>query len=425
MSQINWYDSESWYRPLHTPQPAARQEQPKKKRRWPWIAGILGLALLLIIGSSIAFRDRSPEKPSAPESQKPSADPELPEDWKQFFGSYFESIESTAVEIKIERADTPIDFSVEAAENVEGELTLQELYESCAHAVVGISGYVGMEVGYSWGSGVIISSDGLIVTNTHVIDGCDRATVTLYDDSEYEAKLVGADVISDIAVLKIEGEDLPTAVFGQSEYLLVGEHVAAIGNPLGESFRMTMTDGIISAIERGINYNGRTMTLLQTNTAINEGNSGGALFNMDGQVVGITNMKMMSSGTSIEGIGFAIPSSTVCQVVNAILKDGEYRGRASIGITVGAISERYAEQYDLPGGLLITAVSAGSDAEAQGILPYDILLAVNGEEVATTEDVSRIKDQFGVGDKLTLTIWRDGKTFDVEVMLMDTIDVYG
>ena len=191
--------------------------------------------------------------------------------------------------------------------------------------------------GYNWGTGVILSADGLILTNTHVIEGCDSAKVTLFDDREFEAKLIGADTISDIAVLKIEAAGLPAAEFGESGSLVVGDPVAAIGNPLGETFRSTLTDGIISAIERGISYKGRTMTLLQTNTALNEGNSGGALFNMYGQVVGITNMKMMSSYSSIEGIGFAIPSATVREVVNSIVRFGEVRGRPSIGITVGAI----------------------------------------------------------------------------------------
>ena len=209
-----------------------------------------------------------------------------------------------------------------------------------------ISGYKGESVGYNWGSGVIIRSDGLVLTNTHVLEDCDQAVVTLVDGTEYEAKLIGADTVSDIALLLIDAHGLPTAALGESSNLRVGDRVAAIGNPLGEDFRNTLTDGIISAIERGMNYHGRSMTLLQTNTAINEGNSGGALFNLYGQVIGITNMKMMSSYSSIEGIGFAIPSVTVCNVVNALLRDGEVKGRPAIGITVGAIPENAKTKYD-------------------------------------------------------------------------------
>ena len=288
-----------------------------------------------------------------------------------------------------------------------------------------ISGYVDGKSAYSWGTGVVLSADGLILTNTHVIEDCDRATVTLFDDSVHEAKLVGADAISDVAVLKIDATGLPAASFGESGSLVVGDRVAAIGNPLGETFRMTLTDGIISAIERGINYNGHSMTLLQTNTALNEGNSGGPLFNMYGQVVGVTNMKMMSSYSSIEGIGFAIPSSTVKSVVNALVTDGEVRGRPSVGITIGGIPDNASEYYSIPGGVYVSDVTKGSDAEAKGIQVGDIITHVNGQPVSTVDEVGAIKNQFNVGDSMTFTIWREGETFDVDVVLMDTNDIYG
>jgi len=289
---------------------------------------------------------------------------------------------------------------------------------------VAITGYTDSKLGYSWGSGVIISSDGLILTNTHIVDGCDSATVTLYDDSSYEAELVGADSISDLAVLKIDAAALPAAVFGESSSLKVGERVAAIGNPLGESFRMTLTDGIISAIERGLNYNGHSMTLLQTNAAINEGNSGGALFNMYGQVIGITNMKMMSSYSSIEGMGFAIPSSTARAVVDSLVEHGKVVGRPSIGITVGSIPDNAMSEYDIPSGLYVSSVQEKSDAAAKGIKTGDIVTAVNGVAVSTTDEVTAIKNEMKVGDIMNITIWRDGESFDVPVELIDTNDIY-
>ena len=166
------------------------------------------------------------------------------------------------------------------------------------------------------------------------------------------------------------------------------------------------------------------MTLLQTNTAINEGNSGGALFNLYGQVIGITNMKMMSSYSSIEGIGFAIPSATVCNVVNALMRDGEVKGRPAIGITVGAIPDNAKEKYALPEGLYVTDVSDGSDAKEKGIKPGDIIMAVDGVEVRTTEEISRIKDALQVGDTMTMTVWRDGETMEITIALVDTNDVY-
>ena len=319
------------------------------------------------------------------------------------------------------RPETVPEFSLESAKGLP-ELSLQELYRNCADSVVGVRADFADESGYAWGTGIVVSADGLILTNTHVLEDCDRATVTLYDDREFDAKLVGADTISDIAILKIDAKDLPVAEFGESGSLAVGDRVAAIGNPLGETFRSTLTDGIISAIARGISYKGRSMTLLQTNTALNEGNSGGALFNMYGQVIGITNMKMISS--SIEGIGFAIPSATVEDVVNSIVRNGEVRGRPSIGITVGAIPPEAMEQYQIPSGLYISDVVKTSDAYEKGIRPGDILLEVNHIAVSTTTEVGEIKDAYGVGDSLTFTIWRNGEVFEVDVLLLDTNDLY-
>ena len=185
-----------------------------------------------------------------------------------------------------------------------------------------------------------------------------------------------------------------------------------------------LTNGIISAIDRGLNYNGRTMSLLQTNTAINQGNSGGALFNMYGQVVGITNMKMMSYYSSIEGIGFAIPSTTVKTVVDSLAANGEVRGRPSIGITVGAIPEDVSGHYDIPAGLYVSGVQENSDAQAKGVQVGDILTAVNGTPVSTTEEVSQIKDSMQVGDSMVLSLWRDGESLEVDIELMDTNDLY-
>lgn len=435
MSNESWYEGKSWYAPLESEKERASAEKKtkiKKQKKNGWrVAFWCCLGVLVLVGSSLIFRETgsgsAPDKSDAPAASEklPSVDEGLPDDWKEFFRSYYEAVENEPTRVDIPRIKVPGGYTLTAKAASSGELSLQELYQKCSPSVVGISGYTGKEVGYSWGSGVILSSDGLILTNTHVVDGCDRAVVTLYDDSEYEARLVGADGISDIAVLKIEATGLPAAEFGLSDALTVGEHVAAIGNPLGESFRMTLTDGIISAIERGINYKGRSMSLLQTNTALNEGNSGGPLFNMYGQVVGITNMKMMSSGSSIEGIGFAIPGATAVSVVNALIADGEVRGRPSIGITVGQIPESIAQEHNAPQGLYISAVSEGSDAEAKGLQEGDVLMEVNGQTVTTTSEVAAIKDQFRVGDSLHFKIWREGEIFEVDVELVDTNDIYG
>ncbi|MGX8692942.1 MAG: S1C family serine protease [Clostridia bacterium] len=440
MSKENWYQNDSWYAPLQRPEPPAAAPVKKKKKTWPWILGVVLLSLAIVVGLSLALREEQPEIPELPEIQLPhgaergdkgekSGDSGNKKSEKPSFREFFDSlypVEDNEVEpVNIPRGQAEGDFRMELVPEEDTELELRELYERCSPSVVGIAAYTDGQIGYGWGSGVILSEDGLIITNTHVVAGADRATVTLYDNSEYEAVLIGADSISDIAVLKIEAAGLPAAVFGDSATLAVGQKVAAIGNPLGEDFRMTLTDGIISAISRDVNYKGRSMTLMQTNAALNEGNSGGPLFNLDGQVIGITNMKMMSSASTVEGIGFAIPSSTVLGVVNGILQDGKVVGRASIGITIGPIPDSAIEEYGLPAGLYIVTVSPGSDAEAKGLKAGDILLTVNGQPVTETKQVADIKDQFGVGDELYFRIWRDGKTFEVAVALVDTNDVYG
>ncbi|MGI5976430.1 MAG: S1C family serine protease [Candidatus Limivicinus sp.] len=434
MSNNNWYDSSDWYEPLN----GSEAGKPGKKRKKGWttsrVIGLVVILLVLLVGTSMLFAvpkhnfvsfswNNNGDKGSW-SSGGGFPDGELPEDRDEFFENFYQQVENSVSEINIPEAKLPFDYRMELEEQGSEKLSLQELYSSCTESIVAISGYTDGQEGFYWGTGVILSSDGLILTNTHVIDGCDKAVVTLHNDEEYEGRLVGADPISDIAVLKIDARNLTAAHFGESSGLAVGDEVAAIGNPLGETFRFTLTDGIISAIERGINYKGHSMTLLQTNTALNEGNSGGALFNMYGQVIGITNMKMMSSYSSIEGIGFAIPTATVQSVVNSLVRYGEVRGRPSIGITVGAIPEEAREQYDLPEGLYVSGVQENSDAAEKGIKSGDVITHVNFEAVTTTDEINDIKNSLEVGDVMIFTIWRDGETMDIEVILRDTNDVY-
>ena len=400
----------SWYAPLERPRTEKKKRRPKST--WLWI-GLPVLVLLLIVGTSLAFAGTGSTSPGA-----------MPKDWNDYLEDFYQSSQSDALETSIERTVLEQPFTLPLAQPGEQELSLQELYAACADSIVGITAYPEDQDGYYWGTGVIADEAGLIVTNAHVIEGCASAEVTLYNNESYEALLVGADAVSDLALLKIDCSGLPAASFGDISSLSVGDPVAAIGNPLSEEFRSTLTNGIISAIDRGMNYNGHTMSLLQTNAAINEGNSGGALFNMYGQVVGITNMKMMSYFSSIEGIGFAIPSSTVKAVVDQLAENGEVRGRPSIGITVGAIPQEALENYELPEGLYISAVAENSDAAAQGIREGDILTAIDGQSVSSTEEVAAIRDTRSVGDSMRFTIWRQGETFEVDVLLMDTNDVY-
>ena len=410
---------QDWYAPLAERTSLESEKKKRKPGKASWrIGGAILLVVLLIAASSLIFSG-SNQKTEAPFISGDG----MPDDWNDYLENYYQVTESKDAEIKLSRAELVPDFKVAISSERGKELSLQELYDQCSKSIVAIKGYQDGVDGYYWGSGIILSRDGLILTNTHVIENCDTASVTLYDNSSYAATLVGADSTSDIAVLKIDVSGLTPASFGDSAELAVGDKVAAIGNPLGETFRMTLTDGIISAIDRGISYNGHSMTLLQTNTAINEGNSGGALFNMYGQVIGVTNMKMMSSYSSIEGIGFAIPSSTIAAVADSLMQYGEVRGRTAIGITVGAIPENVTSHYDLPTGLYVSAVEEKSDAAAKGIQQGDIITAVNGNPASSTSDILTVKNTLSVGDTITFTIWRDGETFDVDVTLVDENDL--
>lgn len=410
---------QDWYAPLeeHTSPESEKKKRKPGKASWR-IGGAILLVVLLIAASSLIFSG-SNQRTEAPYISGDG----MPDDWNDYLDNYYQVTESKDAEIKLPRAELVPDFKVAISSDRGKELSLQELYDQCSKSIVAIKGYQDGVDGYYWGSGIILSEDGLILTNTHVIENCDTASVTLFDNSSYDAALVGADSTSDIAVLRIEATGLTPASFGDSAELAIGDKVAAIGNPLGETFRMTLTDGIISAIDRGISYNGHSMTLLQTNTAINEGNSGGALFNMYGQVIGVTNMKMMSSYSSIEGIGFAIPSSTIAAVADSLMQYGEVRGRTAIGITVGAIPENVTSHYDLPTGLYVSAVEEKSDAAAKGIQQGDIITAVNGNPASATSDILTVKNTLSVGDTIAFTIWRDGETFDVDVTLVDENDL--
>jgi len=438
-NESEWYKSPDDYLP-------PKKEHGEKKRRTGWrIAGLVLIVLLLIVGTSVAFGRRS-EKINIAEFGVEADDDakddgflwddgsgsvdfgnnnELPDAVEDFFDSYYQDVEDSSANVNVDLPKTEYDpnFEIELREKGE-ELSLGDLYEKCSKSIVAIYGYQDEYPGYYWGTGVILASDGLVLTNAHVIEGCNKVTVKLSDDREFDASLVGADGISDIAVLKIDAEGLVPAEFGQSSTLRVGDEVAAIGNPLGEEFRFTLTNGIISAIDRDISYKGRSMVLLQTNTALNSGNSGGALFNMSGQVIGITNMKMMSSYSSIEGIGFAIPGETVKSVVSSIIKYGKVPGRPSIGITVGAIPELALEKYNMPEGVYVSDVQENSDAAAKGVKKGDVILEVNGTSVTTPDEIKNIKDNYNVGDVLKFRIWRDGETFELDISLVDTNDVY-
>ena len=297
-------------------------------------------------------------------------------------------------------------------------LTFQEIYRQVSPSVVSIT--AALPMGVSQGTGVVMTADGYIITNAHVIEGAFRADVSLEDGRSFEAKLVGSDETTDLAVLKIEADDLTPAVFGDSDQMVVGDTVVAIGNPMGEQLRGTMTDGILSAINRDMEVDGNTMTLLQTTAALNTGNSGGALVNDQGQVIGITNMKLISnvSDNTLEGLGFAIPTTTVKPVVDALIADGVVTGRPTLGVTVRAMYDFEQEEYGVDQGLLVVSITAGSGADGK-LEAGDVLLTANGADLHTIDDLMAVRDGLQAGDAIDFAVRRGEDTLTVAVELME------
>ncbi|HBV86102.1 MAG TPA: serine protease HtrA [Desulfosporosinus sp.] len=297
-------------------------------------------------------------------------------------------------------------------------LTIAEIAEMNGDSIVEIrnetvatGGRMGQLVSEGAGSGVIISNDGYIVTNNHVIEGANKITVTLKNAETFTANLVGRDVKTDIAVLKIEASDLKAAILGDSSQLVVGELAVAIGNPLGE-LGGTVTEGIISALDRDIVIDGESMKLLQTSAAINPGNSGGGLFNAYGELVGIVNAK--SSGSDIEGLGFAIPVNTAKTVIEQIISYGYVQGRIDLGITLLDITDlRTAMMYRVSN----TGVYVVEAEQENGLESGDRIVSINGTEMTSLSDVKSMIDSFSVGQVVEFVLERGQQTLTIKITL--------
>ena len=267
----------------------------------------------------------------------------------------------------------------------------------------------------STGSGIILSEDGYIVTNNHVVEGGDSIAVTLDDGETYAAELIGTDAKSDIAVLKIEAKNLPVAEFGDSSQVEVGEAAIAIGNPLG--LNGTVTAGIISAVDREIQVGSSNMVLLQTDASINPGNSGGALLNEYGQVIGVNSAKISSEDS--EGMGFAIPSNTVGPIVEELIDKGYVSGRPLTGISGRNVSSLAAAFYNIPQGILVDQVAPESDAAAKGLAAGDVIIGVDDIRVENISDACTLRDEHKAGDTMKLTFYRQGITHEINIQLME------
>ena len=280
------------------------------------------------------------------------------------------------------------------------------------------------------GSGFILTPDGYIVTNYHVVGDADTVKVTLYNGDSYDAQYIGGDEDYDIAVIKIEATDLPNVTLGNSDSLNVGDHVLAIGNPLGE-LTFSMSEGIASSVNRAIDVDGTPFNMIQVDASINPGNSGGPLMNLYGEVVGIVSAKYSSySDTTVEGIGFAIPISDVQTIITDIMENGQVTDKAYMAIKAGSMTEQMAAQYniDVTKGVFVYAVEKGGAGEKAGLQLGDVITKLNDTDITSMSDLSMAKKSYKAGDTVTLTVWRGGQeitlslTFDQQPQTTGTED---
>lgn len=297
----------------------------------------------------------------------------------------------------------------------DGDLTLTEIYEKVSPSVVGVSSTTSS--GSATGTGIILSEDGYILTCAHVVEDATSIAIVDADMNQYEATLIGEDSQSDIAVLKIDAEGLTAAELGTSGNLKVGEAAIVIGNPLGYDLYGSMSVGIVSGLNRTLNVNGKDMALIQTDASVNSGNSGGPMVNASGQVIGIISAKVSSSYG--EGLGFAIPIDDALPIINDLMQYGYVTGRPSIGITGEDITVYVAFYYGIPQGVMVRYVEPDSGADIAGVQAYDIIVGVNDETITSMDELTNIKNNYSVGDTITLNIYRNGTYIELEVELME------
>ena len=393
---------ERYSRPL--PGQSAPPERPRKKsRRGLWIF-LIGLAVVLGIAAGVlVWSWLSPGR--------------ILDRFEYWYDYGWEEDAEASGEITIPSYPTGEGATLEVETDRGPELTAQEIYRRVNPSVVTVLAQ--LEGSVSVGTGVIFRSDGYILTNYHVLEGGRDCTVALDTGRTYEALYVAGDERNDLAVLKVNLTGLPAATFGDSDQLVVGDKVYAIGNPLGVELRGTLTDGIVSAINRDVWVDGRTMNLIQTNAALNSGNSGGPLINAYGQVVGINTIKMSSDYSNVEGLGFAIPSASIRRLVNDLLTYGEIQPEPSFGVTVLQTGARLEEDV---WGLEVLEVTPDSAADRAGIRTGDFILSAAGREVSSSQDLLRIRRQLYVGDQVTMEIWRGGERMEVTLTLTDPVE---
>lgn len=384
------------YRSGYT-QAGSVQDTPAKKKRWPKIAALV-LACAVVAAAC------------------------------GFGGAKLAAATSRSKAVVQESARQAVEIAVK---QVDGNslMTPAEVYASTVNSVVSIKSssttynvFGQKSESLSSGTGFIITKDGYIVTNQHVVNGASSVTVTLYDGTEYSAAVIGGDSDYDVAVLKIESSDLSPVTLGKSDTVNVGDTVLAIGNPLGE-LTFSMSQGIVSCCDRAINVDGTPFNMIQVDCSINPGNSGGPLMNLYGEVVGIVSAKYSTySTTMVEGLGFAIPMNDVQAIITDIMENGEVTDKAYLAITTGTMTEQMAAQYniDISKGVFVYSVTKGGAGDKAGLRLGDVITKMGNKDITSMADLTAAKKNYRAGDTVELTVFRGGEyittslTFDVQ-----------
>lgn len=349
----------------------------------------------------------TPDKPDTP-------DPAQPQSTKTTASAVYERVSKSAVLFTCETVNKPASGS------------LGEQFGEQFGGNFGINPFLPQDpsqqtpdkaesIAISYGSGVIMSADGYIMTNAHVVDGVTKITVRLYDGSVYEAKLVGSDPNTDVAVVKIDAQNLPAATFADSSGALIGDDIYVVGNPLGAELAFSLTCGHISSVNREIAIEDTLMSLMQVDAAVNPGNSGGPMANSQGLIVGIINAKIVEE--EVEGIGFAIPSNIALSIAGELIQYGKVASRPMLGIMVESIQYEYAILYKDQAGITVTQVNPGSCAEQAGVQVGDKITHFNGVEVWCNAQLNFQKEKYKIGDTVTITVEREGESIELTIIL--------
>ena len=384
------------------------KKDPKNKKSKNWLLALLiaGCVLIGTISGLVIANLTGPSDPVATPTEKGPA----------------QIKETTEPTVQIRPTEAPRETQPLATASGD-QMTLNQIYNQNVPAIVGITNEFTQNVfgqsasSASTGSGFIISSDGEILTNYHVVEGAERLTVTLYDGREYPATLVGYEAESDVALIKIEAEGLPVCAIGDSDQVYVGEQIAAIGNPMGE-LTYTMTVGYVSAMDRFVNTDGTPISMIQVDAAINPGNSGGPVFNLYGEVIGIATAKYsgtLSDGATLEGLGFAIPINDIVEILNDLRVSGKVPDRAYMGVMVSMLPLD-KETYGVDHGVFVQSVDEGGSAYKAGVQANDIILKIGDVELNAYENLQQTLRGYRAGDETTITVYRNGETITLPIV---------